>query len=288
MANSFDKEALFGQYFDFLVEVVPTFADVFEIHGMTEQVLGVAQESRWVPVIGSENGRREATERVRQSRAWSILSRLYDYAVQGFRPEDVEPEEIVIAGNEVLTMLEHENAFIPDAWKAVVQLGDARFSLDDGGNLTLDNVALLAGVDVRTVRNAVSSGHLESPSRGWVSGVSARKWLAGRRAFIPTKVVSDKPLDLSGVQDAGAFASVLKSRRDALAISLPNDDGADAPGSLDDGVVTALESGTFHFPLDIVDDLAKYYQLNGTEFLRAVMRVFYPDQLSILASIASK
>lgn len=63
---------------------------------------------------------------------------------------------------------------------------EARFALDNGGAVTLPGLALLASVSVKSVRNALAPGSvetLETNSEGLITNVTAQAWLGRRDAF---------------------------------------------------------------------------------------------------------
>lgn len=287
MANKFEKEALFNDYFDLAVRVMPAYEEVFSIEGICEQMFGTSPEIDGQ--FADAEAAAEAVAKVRASSAWNTLERLYEYAVAGILPADTEAEEIVIGGSEVLTMLEYENDSVSDEWHSVVELGDARFALDDGIDVSAENVALLANVDVRTVRNAISAGNLlaakvEGKTR--VNNQSARQWLSGRRGFTPTRVAGRDVLDMAKVRTAAEFGAALAGRRNDLDLPLVGDKESGLPSSVGADAIAAIENGSFQLPLDAVFPLADFYQIDRKEMLGAVMRVFYPEQMKALADIA--
>ncbi|MBA2659788.1 MAG: hypothetical protein H0U72_09685 [Nitrosospira sp.] len=66
----------------------------------------------------------------------------------------------------------------------------ARHDLDDGSSMSILDLALLADMSDRSVRNAVTvegPGRLLVDNKGMVENAEARRWLSGRRGFVPTQ-----------------------------------------------------------------------------------------------------
>jgi hypothetical protein len=200
----------------------------------------------------------------------------------------MEAEEVVISGSEVLTMLAHENDDPSEEWYSIVQLGDSRFALDDGIDISADKVAMLANVEVRTVRNAISAGDLivtKVEGKTWVNNQSARRWLSGRRGFKPTRVSGKDVLDISRVGTAAEFGSAIAERRKELGLPSVSSKESGLPPMINADIIALIENGSFNLPLDLVFPLADYYQVDRKEMLGAVMRVFYPEQMLVLAEL---
>lgn len=80
-----------------------------------------------------------------------------------------------------------ETGFLAD----MISRWEARHSLDDGSELSITQLALLADMNERSVRNAASldgEARLTLKPDQMVSNGEARRWLAGRRGFRPTDV----------------------------------------------------------------------------------------------------
>jgi len=171
----------------------------------------------------------------------------------------------------------------------MVSMADARFGLDDGLSQTLDRVALLAHVDIRTVRNAVSAGELivkKVESTSYIDNSSARTWLSGRRGFIPTQIKVKNVEDITKVSTPAEFGSFLSTQRKKLGLDSNIKPVVSHP-SVDVIAINKIEMGVFSLPLDSVTPLADFYQIDRNDFLVTVMRVFYEDQYRVLAELSS-
>lgn len=165
---------------------------------------------------------------ITKSPIWEAASEMYDYGVMGAPSGDLGPKaringihahtEMFLRAIDTPQMKfylgESDNTF-PRLAMLAVQSAVARTVLDDGdrytdfgahehgiregdyGYLTIFEVALLANMDERSVRNAANpklADPLKTEQKGkrsLVSPEAARHWLAGRKGFIPTTVPED-------------------------------------------------------------------------------------------------
>ena len=177
-----------------------------------EQLYG-ASESAWTEI-----------EAVQASPIWGAVSDMYDYGITGIPTEYLFPKghidgvyahtEMFFRGMNTPDMklyLEASGNTLPRLAMSAVQSAVARMVLDDGwrhtdyggrdygiingdmNHLTISEIALLANMDERSVRNAANP-KLPDPlktemvgKRSLVNLEEARRWLAGRKGFIPTK-----------------------------------------------------------------------------------------------------
>lgn len=161
---------------------------------------------------------------VEHSPIWQAISEMYDYGVDGIPTEHLVPGiringihahvEAFFYGlntRSMQTYLELDEIPLPRLAMLTVQSAVARMVLDGGdrysdfgsteygttngdtGYLTLAEVALLANMDERSVRNAANP-KLPNPlkteqvgKRSLVTPEEARRWLDGRKGFVPTK-----------------------------------------------------------------------------------------------------
>lgn len=288
MTKKIDKETLLDDYFRTATDVFDAFESIFQVEGVCSQIFGTSVE---VGCNFHDSDIEDIAKRnIRSSDAWQSLSRLYDYAVDGILPDSVEPEEVVTGGAEVLSYIRTENRTPSDSWERIAEQGDGRFALDSGEDPSLDKLALLAAVEIRTVRNAVSAGELIKDSgSSFVNNLSARNWLCGRRGFKPTRVFTERHAEISGIATPVEFGSFLKEQRKRLGPDSNSDELATLHPSIDNKAIAEVESGVFKLPLDTVFPLADFYRLDRNELLETVMRIFFKDQLvSLTDSINSK
>lgn len=284
------KERLFNDFFINMIETTQRIENLFDVKGVREQVFGCDPS-----VDSSKAG---AKEKLRSNRAWLLVSELYDYAVEGIDrtgqrdsvAEGTSP--LVIDAGEVIALLTGEVYRPSIEWHEIVKMGDGRFALEDGVGLDVERLALLANVDVRTVRNAVSSGALLASKHedSYISHDSARLWLMGRKGFKPTVIAGNDRINLAEVHSTDRFGAFLKQchaeRRQSLAT-----EGVPTPEPLLDvypgltrEILAEVEAGVFRISLSLAWPLADFYGIARDEFLNCVMRVFFPEELEVLSA----
>lgn len=283
------KEILFNDFFYAARGTLEALELHYEAEGVVDHIFGK-------DAYNHENIE-NAKSILRKNRAWGELSALYDYAIHGIIDERLDgPSSIVINGSDVLHLATSEDWKPSQEWLDVVAMGDGRFALDDGEEITIYKLALLAKVDQRTVRNAISSGHLLANKRNTmfegeqmcVENASARRWLYGRKGFKPTAAPSgDEEKSLSSVKGPAEFGAFLTNQRKRLGLDTPDGKLIVRHANVNSQSLTDLESGVFSLPLDAVFPLADFYQVSRKELLNAVMRVFFADELAMLDSSTS-
>lgn len=281
MAKKIDKEALFENYFQTAVEVFAKFETVFNVDNVWSKIIGV--DGSEMHGFGTHSTEQIAKDHVRASGAWQQLSQLYDYAVDGIAKD--HPIDMVIGGAEVLSYITTENVGPAIEWDNITAQADGRYALDDGSNVMLDKLALLAGVDVRTVRNAVSAGELVSSKTAdgiYIENSSARKWLNGRRGFKPTVMLNRDSVNLEEVTGPAEFGAFLAAQRTKIGLVGDENKLAVFHPSVDARAILEIETGVFKLPIDTVFPIADFYQIDRKDFLSCVMRVFFGEQLSAL------
>ena len=176
-------------------------------------------------MYGASNSEWTEEESVKRSPIWEGVSEMYDYGVMGVPTGALVPGGIINGAHAHIEMflramdtpfmrvyLEECDNSPPRLAMLAVQSAVARMVLDGGdrftdygagefgvgngdlGYLTLSEIALLANMDERSVRNAANP-KLPDPlkteqvgKRSLVNPEEARRWLSGRKGFIPTKV----------------------------------------------------------------------------------------------------
>lgn len=197
---------------------------------------------------------------VQTSPIWETVNEMYDYGVDGF-PVPVKPGSagsVIGRHNEVEQFLHALNTLPmkrylggqgntpPRLAILAAQCAAARLVLDgvdrrtdyatdefgpgsgDFGYLTLAEVALLANMDERSVRNAANP-KLPNPlmtepvgRRSLVRPDEARRWLATRKGFVPTNAVNDGNKDSLPSYDLELpLAFVEDVRREAKELDIP-------------------------------------------------------------------
>jgi hypothetical protein len=175
----------------------------------------------------------------------------------------------------------------------MIQRVRARANMDGGYPLSVAEIAVLADMNERSVRNATSAegdARLVLQHDGTVANVEANRWLSGRRGFIPTKFRGfskrQLPADLLDVEIPEFVTERLFARfteADALEGSgkswrqLAAEDAGLAEERID--AATSL-------PLSIRPQecagLARAMQIDLNWFTLQVMSALFPDQVDML------
>ena len=288
MAHKYSKEELFEDYFHTLDEVMRSFEHMFLVDGIWSKIFGVADPER--TYFPDEESKQRAKEHVRASGGWWRLEGLHDYAEDGvvYGENDQGLATAVMESTETLSFLTTELHSCSPRWRDIQQLADARLQLDAGDDILLEGVALLANVDIRTVRNAISAGELVAKkyeSKTFVDNTSARNWLHGRRGFTPTKIDGASIAALSDISTPLEFGAFLSAQKVRLGLKTESKQFVAFHPAVDAKSLVELEGGLFRLPLDTVFQLADFYQVNRTEFLACVMRVFFPEQFAAIEAM---
>lgn len=239
-------------------------------------------------------------------RLTGVLLDMYDYGIHGIRSVAAQTwldfatdVETFLHGMQHFPLLEetHISVNMERIWY-VLSLATARWKLDDDegasdvfadnreghamlwGVLTLGEVALLAGMDEKSVRNAANpklKNALKTVSQGnrtYVRTSDARAWLAGRRGFTPSVNINPnegRDLARGGFFDVQDFASYIAWCRDKLALTsehLAHSIGLpDWPATR----VGALEDEGFTFDPAMLKRLASALQLDPKTFVLACL-----------------
>lgn len=161
----------------------------------------------------------ELPENVRGLPFYTEVMRLYEYAIEGVRvPNDPDDggagdlmdlmiflDGLFEAGHSA-ELGRYGNPHPPSAALQLGRIAFARHNLDTGEDLlSIAEVALLAGMDEKSVRNATNEKaadrlHVVKTGKGVdVPNEEARRWLQGRKGFVPTGGPSSAavPLTLS-------------------------------------------------------------------------------------------
>lgn len=277
MATPYQKEKLFINFHLAALHSFKALEEQFGVSGLCDQVFGQSADEE------------QSRERLRASSAWGTLSELFDYAVDGVQL-NVHAEDIVIGGAEVLSLATSENAKPSKEWDQIIDMGDGRFALDAGDPVMIGKVALLAKVDIRTVRNAISAGELTAEKVGnenFIENASARTWLHTRKGYRPTVPGYNVGLNMEDIATPAQFGALLSSQRERIGLDGGSEKLTVFHRSVNAQELTKLEAGVFSVPLDAVFPLADFYQVGRRELLDCVMRVFFREEFDMLMNAAS-
>jgi hypothetical protein len=188
---------------------------------------------------------------INRFKLFKTMDAMFDYAIEARCDINLRWES---EGNDAYLFLRAVSQFnhfdavheiaVPRALH-VAKLANARFRLDDqedevvsipmtdgevySGLLSLSEVALLAGMDEKSVRNAANpnnANRLLTFNNGcgtYVNTADARVWLAGRRGFKPTHYVDtsvDRDLVRTGFKSTADLGRYLQGQREKAQLTL--------------------------------------------------------------------
>jgi hypothetical protein len=186
----------------------------------------------------------------------------------------------------------------------------ARRTLDEGSFMSISELALLADMSERSVRNALimeGTGRLNADKSGDIENAEARRWLEGRRGFVPTQKKEfpknlDECPDQLDVLEIPPFVQdrIIKrfaqNELDKIALetaSSPHYDGvyqeypeiiqkvAKAAGLAEESIRGALQQPLRISPQDC-QGIAKAILVDPVWFTMQVMRALFPTQMDML------
>jgi len=282
------EDRLFADFFQRMDQTTWKIESILAVRGIAESVFDGEYSN-------ADDSVRAAA--LRRHRTWSMLADLADYALDGVAPTsnpDVYSnivEQMVDESAGLLALLAGHQLGRSEGWDEILQAADARHALDEGEPLYPEGVALLGGVDLRTVRNAMSSGALTSDTNQRINNQSARAWLVGRKGYKPTVRPGTEALDLKAVRTPIDFSTMLRQQRERREQEISGSDRATSllellpanPG-LTPEILAEVEAGLFRAPLSMVWPLADVYGLPRDGLLNCVMQVFFPEEFEALMS----
>ncbi len=276
------KKSLYDEYISLISETLAQLESQFRLPKLHEALFGhprkgLYDDTEWT----------EITERFSATRAWTRVSDLYDFAIDGILKNRSDPRWMIEEVDKLLPYLQATNPFVVCVKDTLLVLAQGRAALEAGFDLRFEALVKLADVDERTVRNAISAGELtffKNDAKGLVNAVSARKWLEGRRGFVPTKFISTiGGAQLGDVKSPAQFGAFLNQHRTQRNTFPPPRGVPMAKQSIEE-----LERGVFNLPLSTTFELADFYCLDRGEFTDCVMRVFFRDQYDAVLACQKK
>lgn len=175
---------------------------------------------------------------------------------------------------------QHQNS----KYDFLYQLAYSRFQLDEDGDLDIKNLALLAGVDERTIRNAASAGTFEikkSGSSTFISNAEARRWLNNRPDFKPTQYIEITTGYLfDGYYHTGTgFGQFVALKRQEQELTLEN---IAKEIGVEVDVIVDLEKGIDRIQLGQVSKLQNLLKIENNKLLSDYMEIFHWEEFSHL------
>ncbi|MDB5969049.1 MAG: hypothetical protein JWQ90_1499 [Hydrocarboniphaga sp.] len=272
---SHPDDALFDSFYNAVKETMGALEASYGVTGVVQQI------------FGDEEDESVMRNRLREHQSWKLLCQLYDYAIHGQPQSGLAEMDLVLSASDVLKLATSEMQEPPHEWSEIVAMADGRFCLDEGSPMIPMSVSLLAGVDIRTIRNAMSAGDLvkldAKDGSSLIENSSARHWLLGRRNFKPTVVgAQSHGLRLEDLRTPSQFGQFLREQRARIGADRPQGKLVVMHQSVGAEAILAVENGVFNLPLDCVLPLADFYQVDRRALIDCVMKVFFPKELRLL------
>jgi hypothetical protein len=245
-------------------------------------------------------------------RLFHLLPEAFDYAFNG-RMSDLMREQVfespsyfdqlndflgMVEGNPLVECVHHDIPESAQPWnegalRALIDMGLARRALDGGDDLDAKAIALLADMTERSVQNAFSlkgPGHLPSAKRNGISQVEnsvAKRWLEGRKGFLPTaRVAFDgnaMPPTLDSQTDLRAF---LRAR---VGVIYGDDRGRIGNGiEISEELLERKLYGDLQVELSDASPLARGLQLDERWLVTAILRINHPREARLLLEAARR
>ena len=164
----------------------------------------------------------------------------------------------------------------------VIRLATARWMLDTGDlDLTIDQIALLANMDEKSVRNAANPKNRDAlktyshDGRTYVKVVDARDWLSRRRGFVPTRVVEGglAPLPSEGFVSVADVRHYISRRIGHLDMGKGELNRRLKKVGISMEVFDAMKMGSLELVPRQLAAIAKVIELDPTEFAVKITRI---------------
>lgn len=214
----------------------------------------------------------------------------YEYA-QGHVYPDMNIPESCLENMSLPSRLIEGVFYIKDSkCEFLNALTDARLNLDIGERLNIKEIALLAGVDERTIRNSASSKEANTLITDKLGGNTliendeAKRWLATRPGFKATKYIGknmifDTPRYFNDEVGFGKFITYCMKIKGISAETVAKDIEVSTV------IIENLEKGIDNLYLGQVSQLADILEENKPEFVKDYMRIFHIEELADLLGV---
>ncbi|SFN74599.1 hypothetical protein SAMN05216386_1689 [Nitrosospira briensis] len=229
----------------------------------------------------------------------AMLDELYEYGINGRRKIDLdwmdfEEAEFFVESISHFRLIEESSlGYSITLSQHVIMMATARWALEKryglavneseewsqlGAVLTLSEIALLANMDEKSVRNAANPKHknhlktFNHGSRTYVNVGDAKAWLQQRRGFKPTVIIdpaAERDLTKIGFISEQDFGSYLNVQREKKGLALTDAVNAISPSDLTEEKLAGLEQGHFFFDQILFVRLARLYELHTKAFVFA-------------------
>lgn len=226
---------------------------------------------------------------------------LYEYSLNARIASNATNYIDMLTGPEqLLLMLESQPVLLPQSVEYVIRTSVARWKIDDDDEnypLTLQEIALLANMDIRSVRNAASAKSdplktYNESGRTFIAKDDAIAWLKSRRGFKPTVVFNpgSDDIDVPTFLSQKTVGDFVKKRRKEMKLGPKELCGrTEEQNSLDEETLNQVESGKLSFSPSTWLTLANALGVNGEAFAYNVLKAIQREELEqVRAAIMTK
>lgn len=231
------------------------------------------------------------------------VAAMYDYAFEARHPIGMSPDvfsaDVELVEDFVLSFSSDQfDLFFADtlyggaatsgALRTLCEHTRARLNLDTGTYISIKEIALLADLNERSVRNMVSSTDEQQRLRAsdeLVENSEARRWLRGKRGFKPTvftdvsEVPGEHPEAIANLLDLGRY---LDARWSGLGKSVAAVASELAWTGERADYLTALPAHPHLLDPRDCEALAKTLLVSAAWFTAQVMRLKYPREVELM------
>ncbi|NHC03463.1 hypothetical protein G9F31_06730 [Acinetobacter sp. 187] len=286
------KEDFFQNIYECALGNFSTMENYMGIKGIIGQVfdidsyeLGSAYD---LPEFTHKHEEDRAKQHFMNHRIWYPFECVYEYAVNGNGQKCCLDE--ITDCIDFSHILNSDHFQISTKSHEVITMALVRYNLEHDTYVNYFNadvcnyplaIALLADVDVRTIKNAVSSQEIETITKIHLSAPSLKQWLLKRKGFKPT-FYSEKDTSYT-FNSPTSFAKLLKDCREKLDKDFnPSDLISTYPNN--PNILEELELGIFNLPMNSVSLISKTYDIPYPTLLKQILKTYYPNEYALLTN----
>jgi hypothetical protein len=287
------KEDFFQNIYECALGNFSTMEAYMHIHGIMGQIFGVNTyedlgTAYELPTFSIKLEAQLARNNFMNGPIWYPFECVYEYAINGngYKCCNDEITDCV----DFIHILHSDHFQIAPQSHEIVTMALVRHAIEhdptvnysDADNCNFPKaIAQLAGIDLRTLKNAISAGEIEIISKHVICATSLKQWLLKRKGFKPTFYKKEEQQFV--FNSPVSFAETLKEAKKNLSNSFdPTDLVAKYPEV--PNLIEQLELGIFNLPLDSISLISKTYGIPYPVLLREILKTFYPNELAILTN----
>jgi hypothetical protein len=286
------KDEFFENIFICALGNFSTIEGYMGINGIMSQVFGIDDyealgSSYELPTFKTKQDEDTAKNNFMSSSIWYPFDCVYDYAINGHGHNCCIDE--ITDSIDFAYILHSDHIQISPYSFEIITMALVRHALEHDPTVRYINtenfnspkaIAQLAGIDLRTLKNAISAGEIETLSKKELCASSLKKWLLTRKGFKPTFYNTKSDYFFNSPV---SFAELLKKSREKIGDRFdPSDLLKACPNQ--PNVLDEIERGILDLPLDVLPLVSKIYEIPYPVLLKQVMQTYYPNEYSLLTN----